>query len=166
MSSPERDAELADVVRHVRDVACAWDRLGQTGRAHDFLLLATALELGTHRPGFQRSELPSLIAKMLAPRTAEDAARTIQAAKDVIAKNTAPPRRVRVVVWRRDGWPLCPLCGEDELAAVAAIAASRDGSVALREQIDFCYRCGPLTLENPAPPGGQGGLRSDGEEFG
>ncbi len=53
-----------------------------------------------------------------------------------------------VTAWRPDGWPLCPWCGEDELAA---IRAWKRGAVAPHE-VDLCYRCGPVevvTFEAP-----------------
>lgn len=43
-----------------------------------------------------------------------------------------------VTDFRPDGWPLCPLCGADELAAIDAVAVTSP------LQIDYCYVCGPI----------------------
>jgi len=53
-------------------------------------------------------------------------------------------RVVTVTEWRRDGWPFCPICGDDELYSqeIPATAATICG----------CYRCGQLRLANPDPP--------------
>lgn len=53
-------------------------------------------------------------------------------------------RRVYVKEWRPDGWPLCPICGDDELMSsdLPAKAAT----------VDRCLACGPLELENPNGP--------------
>lgn len=54
------------------------------------------------------------------------------------------PWIVTVLEWRKDGWPLCPLCGDDELYSLEIPATA--------ETIRACYRCGRLTLVNPKPP--------------
>jgi hypothetical protein len=54
-------------------------------------------------------------------------------------------RIVTVKRWRDDGWPICPLCDEDELAAIAA-------TIATPEAVDLCYVCGPVKLANPNDP--------------
>lgn len=45
---------------------------------------------------------------------------------------------------RPDGWPLCPVCGEDELGDLEHALADANGRL-------FCYRCGRHTVENGAP---------------
>lgn len=46
--------------------------------------------------------------------------------------------------FRRDGWPLCPNCGDDELYSLATPPRA--------DAIDGCYRCGPAhPLAKPAP---------------
>lgn len=40
---------------------------------------------------------------------------------------------------RADGWPICPWCEQDELAAVKALQAEP-------EAIDLCYVCGPIEV--------------------
>jgi hypothetical protein len=51
-------------------------------------------------------------------------------------------RRSPYTGYRRDGWPLCPSCGEDELYS---LAWDSDGpKPSLKEFIDTirgCYRC-------------------------
>lgn len=44
-----------------------------------------------------------------------------------------------VTHWRPDGWPLCPWCGEDELAAINASHPSPHA-------VNLCYRCGPVEV--------------------
>lgn len=46
-----------------------------------------------------------------------------------------PPERVAAPRFRADGWPLCPTCGEDELADLGNTYARADA-------ILYCYRCG------------------------
>jgi hypothetical protein len=54
---------------------------------------------------------------------------------------------------RRDGWPLCPCCGQDELAVLETPPATvYGGSFAKRlawflERPLFCYGCGRVTVE-------------------
>ena len=43
--------------------------------------------------------------------------------------------------WREDGWPLCPVCGEDELADLQC----REPASASNEL--YCYRCGRVTVK-------------------
>lgn len=49
---------------------------------------------------------------------------------------------------RRDGWPLCPSCGEDELAVLETPSPPNYtepiGWYLMREM--FCYRCGRVTV--------------------
>lgn len=45
------------------------------------------------------------------------------------------PLRRRLTSSRPDGWPLCPVCGEDELGDVAHLEADPENEL-------FCYRCG------------------------
>lgn len=45
-----------------------------------------------------------------------------------------------VAEFRPDGWPICPCCDDDELAAITAIPVTSPN------QIDFCYRCGPVEV--------------------
>ena len=61
-----------------------------------------------------------------------------------------PVRTVTVLRWRADGWPLCPICDEDELW-------SGELTDPTAETVCACYRCGELTLANPHPPRGAGG---------
>lgn len=49
--------------------------------------------------------------------------------------------RLRVV---REAWPLCPVCGEDELGDLA------DGPADPLAPL-FCYRCGKVTLDEGRP---------------
>lgn len=51
---------------------------------------------------------------------------------------------VGVVLLRGDGWPLCPVCGEDELADLVNTYARDDGPL-------FCYRCARVTLNGGVP---------------
>lgn len=52
--------------------------------------------------------------------------------------------------WREDGWPLCPMCGEDELYAARFVGKAYPGTSRLTEEskiemrlhINGCYRCG------------------------
>lgn len=55
---------------------------------------------------------------------------------------------------RADGWPLCPSCGEDELACLTTPPLTvADGWTFMeamgwyREHELFCYRCGCVTLK-------------------
>ena len=41
--------------------------------------------------------------------------------------------------YRIDGWPLCPVCGEDELGDIGHEVASAQNDL-------FCYRCGRVTV--------------------
>ena len=41
--------------------------------------------------------------------------------------------------FRWDGWPICPVCGEDELADLIHEAAQVSAAL-------FCYRCGRTTV--------------------
>ena len=45
-----------------------------------------------------------------------------------------------VVEFTRGGWPICPGCNEDELAAVRTIQPRTAADV------DFCYRCGKVEV--------------------
>jgi hypothetical protein len=45
-----------------------------------------------------------------------------------------------VVRRREDGWPICPWCGEDELAAIKKLAEPSPDAV------DICYVCGPVEV--------------------
>lgn len=44
------------------------------------------------------------------------------------------PIRLHVDKFRPDGWPLCPMCGDDELYSLTVPATPRT--------ICGCYRCG------------------------
>lgn len=48
--------------------------------------------------------------------------------------------------FRKDGWPLCPCCGEDELFSSAMMNWNGDGErPTLQQCLDntmICYRCG------------------------
>lgn len=46
---------------------------------------------------------------------------------------------------RSDGWPLCPTCGEDELADILNTYARADAAEL------FCYRCGRVTVRHCKP---------------
>ena len=41
---------------------------------------------------------------------------------------------------RPDGWPICPCCNNDELAAIHAIPVTSPN------EIDLCYVCGPVEV--------------------
>lgn len=47
--------------------------------------------------------------------------------------------------YRKDGWPLCPCCGEDELASFAALdAIALERPLSLDDYFNgefYCYRC-------------------------
>jgi hypothetical protein len=47
---------------------------------------------------------------------------------------SAPLSPSKPIAFRADGWPLCPICGEDELYSLSIPAN--------REEIHGCYRCG------------------------
>lgn len=49
------------------------------------------------------------------------------------------PVQHRIKERRPDGWPLCPICEEDELYSLDAPATP--------ETICGCYRCGPITVK-------------------
>jgi hypothetical protein len=49
---------------------------------------------------------------------------------------------------RDDGWPCCPVCGEDELA-VLEVPPPPTYTWSLREYLEhelFCYRCARVTV--------------------
>lgn len=49
------------------------------------------------------------------------------------------------LIYRKDGWPFCPICGEDELGAIgAAPNTSTMDEYQLHDL--FCYRCGQTTV--------------------
>ena len=50
-----------------------------------------------------------------------------------------------VVEFRRDGWPICPCCNEDELGAVTA-GCSVGLEPPTPNQIDLCNICGPVDV--------------------
>lgn len=53
-----------------------------------------------------------------------------------------------VVEFRRDGWPICPGCYDDELAALrGSLSGPRQPA-----QIDRCYRCGPVEVVSASEP--------------
>lgn len=57
-----------------------------------------------------------------------------------------------VVEFRRDGWPICPGCNDDELAALRGPLTTPR----LPSQIDRCYRCGPVdVIDFVEPESGQ-----------
>jgi hypothetical protein len=45
--------------------------------------------------------------------------------------------------YRKDGWPLCPRCDDDELAAIWTLT-----DITLMD-IDFCYRRGRVEVSAP-----------------
>lgn len=50
------------------------------------------------------------------------------------------------LAYRPDGWPLCPRCGEDELASVVSLSGRlvrKDGSIRQAKPTDemTCYNC-------------------------
>lgn len=48
---------------------------------------------------------------------------------------------------RDDGWPLCPICGEDELGAIGAVTTTRKLTMVEYQLHDlFCYGCGQTTV--------------------
>lgn len=63
--------------------------------------------------------------------------------------------------WRDDGWPLCPSCGQDELAVLAVPPPPNYAeplSWYLQREM-HCYWCGQVTVqagEALASPGGTG----------
>lgn len=56
-------------------------------------------------------------------------------------KATGLPSWVAFTKIRSDGWPMCPLCGEDELYSLAIPATI--------ETIVGCYRCNWRPLPTP-----------------
>jgi len=63
-------------------------------------------------------------------------------AMEVLLRRLVAPGKTedrRVTERRRYGWPLCPWCGEDELAAVKTIPTTPGA-------IDLCYRRGPVEV--------------------
>jgi hypothetical protein len=54
--------------------------------------------------------------------------------------------------WRMDGWPLCPVCGENKLAAdvipnMTIYENEMPSLCDLLIAVDlFCYRCGRVTV--------------------
>jgi hypothetical protein len=64
-------------------------------------------------------------------------------------------RILDVVEFRRDGWPICPGCNDDELAAIAESGRvpikqwEEKGPVLLErlvKNVDLCYQCGPVEV--------------------
>jgi hypothetical protein len=48
--------------------------------------------------------------------------------------------------WREDGWPICPVCGDDELGDLTPM----DRNLTLDDLKThdlFCYRCGRVTVK-------------------
>lgn len=45
---------------------------------------------------------------------------------------------------RSDGWPICPICDEDELGDLSTGPADPSADL-------FCYRCGRVTVSSGAP---------------
>lgn len=60
---------------------------------------------------------------------------------------------MKPTTYRKDGWPLCPCCGEDELAvrgvpAGFGLGMTRAAMLAwYLEQELYCYVCGRVTVE-------------------
>lgn len=57
-----------------------------------------------------------------------------------------PAEAPRGLEYRPDGWPLCPRCGEDELASVVSLGGrlrTKDGMLRRAMPTDemTCYRC-------------------------
>jgi hypothetical protein len=50
--------------------------------------------------------------------------------------------------WRDDGWPFCPVCGEDELAVLEMPPdlADQGPPIWYFEREMFCYRCARVTV--------------------
>ena len=61
----ERDSELANVLRHIGDVADAWRKRGAGELARHFDMLAEALRLGAHRQALSTEDRVAVIARML-----------------------------------------------------------------------------------------------------
>ena len=56
-------------------------------------------------------------------------------------------RTRQVAEFRADGWPICPCCNGDELAAIdAAASPSWIGEKPTPNDIDLCYLCGPVEV--------------------
>lgn len=58
-------------------------------------------------------------------------------------------RHVVPTEFRKDGWPMCPICGEDELYTLAEAEDPLRSVLTKQAAIDSicgCYRCGPLTI--------------------
>ncbi len=50
---------------------------------------------------------------------------------------------MKLVKFRQDGWPLCPVCDEDELGCMKT---HEHGHKAQNCSELFCYRCGKVTV--------------------
>lgn len=51
--------------------------------------------------------------------------------------------------WRQDGWPLCPVCEDDELSVLATPPPPNytEPMAWYLERALFCHRCGRVTVE-------------------
>lgn len=53
---------------------------------------------------------------------------------------------MKPTAWREDGWPLCPRCGQDELAILSVTDRNVTAADVPREAM-FCYMCAVYTVE-------------------
>lgn len=85
--------------------------------------------------------------------TRHDLSEIVRIANEAIRPTLPRPvRTVTVLRWREDGWPICPLCDDDELW-------SGEITKPTPETVCACYRCGELTLANARRPT-EGGARA------
>lgn len=62
----------------------------------------------------------------------------------MITGKAARIKPIKFYEFRRNGWPYCPLCGEDELASKLCLGWVEDSTPSLRACLDgefFCYEC-------------------------
>ena len=56
---------------------------------------------------------------------------------------------IKFTEFRKDGWPICPSCGEDEVYSLLWKSGERPPLEEFLASPLSCYNCGPLTKGSP-----------------